>query len=76
MGKKHEMLIALAKFIEQFAGEEAMKKVMEGSEGIFEKTDAKKKARWMKGAMERLDELVNKKQSSKSWRIMAIIVLK
>lgn len=59
MGKKHGMLIALEKFIEQFAGEEVMKKVMEVSEGIFEKTDAKKKARWMKGAMERLDKLVD-----------------
>jgi predicted hydrocarbon binding protein len=59
MGKKHGMLTALEKIIEQFAGEEVMKKVMEGSEGIFEKTDAKKKASWMKGAMERLDMLVD-----------------
>jgi predicted hydrocarbon binding protein len=59
MEKKHGMLIALEKIIEQFAGEEVMKKVMEGSEGIFEKTDAKKKASWMKGAMEKLDKLVD-----------------
>jgi hypothetical protein len=43
MGKKHGMLIALQKFIEQFAGEEVMKKVMEGSEGIFEKLTLRKK---------------------------------
>jgi predicted hydrocarbon binding protein len=57
--KKHGMLIALEKIIEQFAGEEVMKKVMEGSEDIFDKTDAKRKASWMKGAMERLDKLVD-----------------
>jgi len=59
MGKKHGMLITLENSIKQFAGEEVMKKIMEGSEGIFEKTDAKKKARWMKGAMERLDRLTD-----------------
>lgn len=59
MGKKHGMLIDLEKIIEQFAGEEVMKKIMEGSDGILEKTDAKKKASWMKGAMERLDKLVD-----------------
>jgi len=59
MGNKHGMLIALEKTIEQFAGEEVMKKVMEGSESILEKTDVKKKASWMKGAMERLDKLVD-----------------
>ncbi len=58
MGKKHGMLIAFEKIIEQHAGEEVAKKVMEGSESIFEKTDDKKKASWMKGAMERLDKLV------------------
>lgn len=59
MGKKHGMLVALEKIIEQVAGEEVAKKVMEGSEGILEKTDAKKKATWMMGAMERLDKLVD-----------------
>ncbi len=59
MEKKHGMLVALEKIIEQFAGREVMKRVMEGSEDIFEKTDAKKKARWMQGAMERLDKLVD-----------------
>lgn len=59
MGKKHGILIALEKIIEQHAGEEVTKKVMKGSETIFEKTDDKKKASWMKGAMERLDKLVD-----------------
>jgi predicted hydrocarbon binding protein len=59
MGKKHGMLIALEKIIERFAGEEVMKKVMEKSAEITEKTDAEKKASWMKGAMERLDQLVD-----------------
>jgi len=57
--KKHGMLAELEKIIEQFSGEEVMKNVMKGSEDIFEKTDAKKKASWMKGAMERLDKLVD-----------------
>jgi len=59
MGKKHGMLIALEKIIEQHAGEEVMKKIMEESEGITEKTDPKKKASWMKSAIERLDELAD-----------------
>lgn len=58
MGKKHGMLIVLEKIIERFVREEVMKKVMEKSEEITEKTDAEKKASWMKGAMERLDQLV------------------
>lgn len=59
MGKKHGMLIALEEIIERFAGEDVMKKVMEDSEEITEKTDTEKKARWMKGAVKRLDELVD-----------------
>jgi hypothetical protein len=46
---KHGMLIALEK------------KVMEGSEEITEKTDKRKIAEWVKGAMEKLDALVNEK---------------
>ena len=48
------MLIPIDKNIEHFAGEEVSKKVMEGSEEITEKTDKKKVALWIKGAMERL----------------------
>ena len=58
MEKKHGMLIDMEKTIERFVGGEVMKKVMEGSDSIFGKTDAKKKARWMQGAIERLDKLV------------------
>jgi len=65
MGKKHGMLIALEKIIEQYAGGEVMKQVMEGSESVFEKTDAKEKARWMKVAMERLDRLVDEETKFK-----------
>jgi len=59
MEKKHGMLLALEMIIMEFAGEEVMEKVMDGSEDVFEKTDAEKKASWMKGAMERLDKLVD-----------------
>jgi hypothetical protein len=58
---KYKMLIPLEKNIEHFAGEEVSKKVMEGSEDITEKTDKKKIALWTKGAMERLDSLVDEK---------------
>jgi hypothetical protein len=58
---KHKMLIPLEKNIEHFCGEAVSKKVMEGSEEITEKTDKKKTALWTKGAMERLDSLVDEK---------------
>jgi predicted hydrocarbon binding protein len=58
---KHKVLIPLEKNIEHFAGEEVSKKVMEGSEDVTEKTDKKKVALWTKGAMERLDSLVDEK---------------
>ena len=58
---KHKMLIPLEKNIEHLAGEAVCKKVMEGSEEITEKTDKKKIALWTKGAMERLDSLVDEK---------------
>ena len=62
MGKtNHGMLIALEKNIEFLAGKTMSKKVMEGSEEITDKTDKKKIAEWVKGAMERLDDLVDKK---------------
>lgn len=58
---KRGMLMTLEKNIERFAGETASKRVMEGSEEITEKTDKKKIAGWVKGAMERLDALVDAK---------------
>jgi hypothetical protein len=62
LGKtNHGMLIALEKNIEFLAGKTMSKKVMEGSEEITERTDKRKIAEWVKGAMERLDDLVDKK---------------
>src|SRR4030067_3744078 len=58
---KHKVLIPIEKNIEHFAGEEVSKKVMESSEDITEKTDKKKVALWIKGAMERFDTLVDEK---------------
>jgi len=58
---KYKMLIPIEKNIEQHAGKEVSKKVMEGSGNITEKTDKKKTALWTKGAMERLDSLVDEK---------------
>jgi hypothetical protein len=47
--------------LEQVAGKSVAAKVMEGSEQITEKTDKKKIAQWVKGAMERLDASVDEK---------------
>jgi hypothetical protein len=55
------MFTPLEKNIEFFAGDEISKQVMEGSEKITEKTDKKVTALWVKGAMERLDSLVDEK---------------
>jgi hypothetical protein len=52
---KHEALIAMEKCLEQAAGKSFAAKVMEGSEQITQKTDKVKVARWVKGAMERLE---------------------
>lgn len=57
--EKHGMIITIEECIDRFAGEEIRKKVMEGSEEITEKIDEKKIAEWIKGAMERLDALVD-----------------
>lgn len=56
---KHGMLGALEKNVESLAGEAVSRKVMEGSEEITEKTEKRKIAEWVKGAMERLDASVN-----------------
>jgi predicted hydrocarbon binding protein len=47
--------------IEQFAGKTAAQKIMEGSENITEKTDKKKTALFMKGAIQKLDKAVDEK---------------
>ena len=58
---KHGMLLAMEKCVEHFAGKTIATKVMEGSEQITEKTDKRKIAEWVKGAMERLDALVDER---------------
>jgi predicted hydrocarbon binding protein len=56
---KHGMLAAMEGCVENVAGRAVAAKVMEGSEQITEKTDKRKTALWVKGAMERLDKLVD-----------------
>jgi hypothetical protein len=58
---KHRMLITMENCLEKVAGKSVAAKVMEGSEQITEKTDKKRIAQWVKGAMERLDTLVDEK---------------
>jgi predicted hydrocarbon binding protein len=58
---KHGMLVAMENCVEHFAGKTIAARVMEGSEQITEKTDKRKIAEWIKGAMERLDALVDEK---------------
>ena len=55
---KHRILISIKKSVQVLAEEEINKKVMEGSEEITEKTDKRRMAEWVKGAMERLYSLV------------------
>jgi hypothetical protein len=52
-------IIAMEKCLEQVAGKSAAARVMEGSEKITEKTDGKRLAQWAKGAVERLDALLD-----------------
>jgi predicted hydrocarbon binding protein len=56
---KHGMLVSIEKNVEALAGEGISKKVMEGSDGITEKTDKRKIAEWVRGAMEKLDAMVD-----------------
>jgi hypothetical protein len=58
---KHGVLIIMENCLEHVAGKSVAAKVMEGSEQITEKTDEKKIAQWVKGAMERLDASVDEK---------------
>ena len=58
---KHGMIKNLEEYMEHFAGKTIAKKVMEGSEQITEKTDKRKIAKWVRGAMERLDALVDER---------------
>jgi hypothetical protein len=53
------VLEVMEKCVERFAGKAIAQKVMEGSEQITKKTDKKKVAEWIKGAMKKLDALVD-----------------
>jgi len=55
------VLIAMENCLEQVVGKSVASKVMEGSEQLTEKTDKKKVAKWVKDALERLDDLVDEK---------------
>jgi predicted hydrocarbon binding protein len=59
MGAKHGMLMAMEGCVANVAGKVVAARIMEGSERITEKTDKKVTALWVKGAMERLDRLVD-----------------
>lgn len=61
MAPKHGMLQQLEGCIEQFAGKAVAQEVMVGSEEITEKTDKRKTAQWVKGAMQRLDAATDEK---------------
>ena len=65
---KHGMLAAMEGCLESIAGKTVAAKVMAGSEQITEKTDKKKTALWVKGAMERLDALVDDETKTRIMR--------
>jgi hypothetical protein len=56
---KHKMLVSIEKNVEALAGKAISKKVMEDSDHITEKTDKTKIAEWVRGAMGRLDAMVD-----------------
>jgi len=58
---KHGALIAMENCLEQVAGKSVAAQVMQGSEQITEKTNKKKVARYLKGAVERLDASIDEK---------------
>nr|MDO8135622.1 DUF6144 family protein [Candidatus Njordarchaeum guaymaensis] len=55
------MIEEIGRNVGHFAGEAVTKKVMEGSEKITASTSKGKVASWVKGAMDRLDALVDEK---------------
>ena len=56
-----EMIKEMGRNTERFAGAEVKKKVMEGSEKITPSTDKASMARWVKGAVEKLDSFTDEK---------------
>ena len=61
MAKKHGMIVTMEKCIEKFAGQSARDEIMEGSDDISEKGDKKRVAKFLQGAMENMDALVDEK---------------
>jgi hypothetical protein len=61
MGREQGMIRTIEGNIDRFAGEAIRKKVMKGSEKITETASKAEIAEWVKGAMERLDALVEER---------------
>jgi hypothetical protein len=61
MAKEIGAIKELGRNLDRFAGETVSKKVMEGSEKITSASSKKEVAEWVKGAMDRLDKLVDEK---------------
>ncbi len=57
--KKRSWLEKLSNGLDQWAGETVRQAVMQGSEQLTPATSPAKKAKWVKGAMDRLDALVD-----------------
>jgi hypothetical protein len=54
------MIRELGRNLDRFAGQGVREKVMEGSEGIIATSSKKKLAEWVKGAIDRMDALVDR----------------
>lgn len=62
MAKTHlTMIDELGRYLDELAGKNARKKVLEGSKQLTSVLDSRQVAMWLKGAMERLDAAVDKK---------------
>ncbi len=59
MGREFEMIKSIEGSVSQFAGEDVKRKVMEGADALTAKSSKADVAMWVKGAMERLDALVD-----------------
>jgi hypothetical protein len=57
---------AIGENVERLAGEDVRKRVMEGSEQITDSSSPAEVAMWVKGAMERLDNLVDEQTRSQA----------
>jgi hypothetical protein len=55
----HRIVTELGRSVQRFAGENVRKVVMEGSESLDSSSESQEFAEWVKGAMERLDNLVD-----------------